>query len=140
MEEIYEKSEYIFEIGEVQSFRKIWFEKFWPSRKILHFFHLHFSSSFSKSLKIFIALNYATQNYLFNEVLPLILYFYLQEQLSKIYGLSIFLKYTLSINLTFDIFQNHNRTTFAWNAKLIKNILKMFGRSSNSPSKLFSYA
>ena len=49
-----------------------------------------FSSSFSNSLKFFIAFNYSTQNYPFNEVLLLILYFYLQEQLTKMYGLPIF--------------------------------------------------
>ena len=37
MEQIYEKSEYIFEISEVQSFRKIYIEIFWSSRKNLHF-------------------------------------------------------------------------------------------------------
>ena len=68
---------------------------FWPSRKNLHFFLLHFSSSFSNSLKIFKALDSSTQNYLFNEVLLLIISVFLQEQLTKMCGLPIFLKYTL---------------------------------------------
>ena len=64
--------------------------------KIFVFFHLPFSSSFSNSLKIFISFNSSTQNYLFNEVLLLIISFYLQEQLTKMYGLPIFLKQSLS--------------------------------------------
>ena len=70
---------------------------FWLSRKILHFFHLLFSSSFSNFLKIFKALYSSTQNHLFNEVLLLIISFFLQEQLTKMNGLPIFLKYTFLV-------------------------------------------
>ena len=82
-----EKSEYIFEIGEVQSFRKIYIEIFQTSRKNLHFFLLHFSFSFSNSSKIFKSLSSSTQNYLFNKVLLLIISFFLKEELTKMCGL-----------------------------------------------------
>ena len=104
MEARYEKSEYIFEISEVQSFRKIYIEIFLPSRKYVHFFHLHFSSSFSNFLKIFIAFNSSTQNYLFNEVFLLIISFHLQEQLTKMYELPIEINYILVVFSNFSIF------------------------------------
>ena len=60
---------------------------------IFCFFHanmstfLHFSSSFSNFLKILKVLNSSPLNYLFNEVLLLIISFYLQEELTKMCGL-----------------------------------------------------
>ena len=72
-------------------FQKNIYRKIWSSRKNLHFFHLHFSFSFSNVLKISKALFSSTQNHLFNEILLLIIRFFLQEQLTKMYGLPIFL-------------------------------------------------
>ena len=42
------------------------------------------------------SLNSSSQNYLFNEISLLIISFYLQEQLTKMCGLPIFLTYSLS--------------------------------------------
>ena len=84
------------------------------------FFQLHFSSSFSNSLNIFIAFNSFTQNYLFNKVLLLTISLFLQEQLTKMYGLPIFLKQSLCTCIVFchkfylsqNIQSNNNKLIF----------------------------